>query len=115
LINLNILVQFLNWGGQLSPFPPHGYAPGLNPARLISLPSTTSGPLCHACTSRGCLANLYWGIQDTWPNQPCWDFSIRRNGSTFVVLRIWQLRTLSRSVAPWTLRKNPVSAAWTSD
>jgi len=35
-------------------------------------------------TGRTCLANLSWGILDTWPNQPSWNLSIRRgNGSTF--------------------------------
>ena len=57
-----------------------------------------------------CLANLSWDFLDTWPRQRIycsWDFSIRRSGSTFRTLRISQLRTLSRSVTPWTHRKIP--------
>ena len=59
-----------------------------------------------------CLASLSWGILDKWPNQYICTPSIRRSGSTFKALRISQLRTLSRSVTPGTLRKNPISAAF---
>jgi len=58
-----------------------------------------------------CLASISWGILDTWPNQRSWDLSIRRSGSTFRALRFSQLRTLSRSVTPLALHKNPIAAA----
>ena len=40
-----------------------------------------------------------------------WDLSIRRSGVIFRALRISSLCILSRSVTPWTLRKNPNFAA----
>jgi len=53
--------------------------------------------------SRTYLANLLWNFLDTWPKQRNWDLSILRSGSTFRVLRISQLLTLSPSVTLWTL------------
>jgi len=55
--------------------------------------------------SRTRLSDLYWNILVTWPNHRSWDICIRRSGSTFWALRISQLRSLSRSVTPRTLRK----------
>jgi len=65
--------------------------------------------------SRACLANLSWGILDTWLNQRNSDLSIRRNGSTFRALRISQVCTLLPSVTPSTLCKFPISSACTWD
>ena len=61
--------------------------------------------------SRTCLVNLSWAILETWSNHPAWIFRIRKFGVTFRTLRISNLCFLSRSVIPWTLRKNPISAA----
>jgi len=76
---------------------------------------TSSGPIPLACVaSRTCLDNLSCGILRTrLPNQRNCDIAVRRRGLTFKALRISQLRTLSRSVAPQTLRKNPIYAACT--
>ena len=71
----------------------------------------SSGPLSRGFSQQDLLRRLSWGILDTYLNQR-WDLTIRwRNGSTFSVLRISQLRTFSRSVTPWTLCKDPMSAA----
>jgi len=59
------------------------------------------------------LASLLWDILDTLPKQRSLDLSIRRSGSIFMALQISQLPTLSRSVTPRTLRKNPISVACT--
>ena len=56
--------------------------------------------------SRTCLSHLSLGILMTWPNHRSGDLSLRRkSGSAFRALRIWPLRTLSRSVTPWNFRK----------
>jgi len=63
------------------------------------------GRFTVSVASRTCLANLFQGSLDIWPNQRSWrswDLSIRRSGWTFGPLRMSQLRNLSRSVAPWT-------------
>ena len=39
-----------------------------------------------------------------------WDLSLRTSGSTFMLLRILQLRIMSRNVTPRTLCKNPIPA-----
>jgi len=73
-------------------------------------------PLGHFSASRTCIADLSWNILITLPSHGNWDLSLRRGCSTFKVLRVSQLRTLSRSITPpWTLRKNPISAAVTWD
>ena len=60
--------------------------------------------------SGACLGSLWWGIQDTWPNQRNWDLSSRRrSGSTFHALRISQLRILSRRVTLKRVRPGCVS------
>ena len=43
--------------------------------------------------SGACLANISWDILNTWSNQRSWDLSIRKSSSTFMALRISQLRT----------------------
>jgi len=73
------------------------------------------GSFPMSVASMTCLANLWWDILVTWPDQRSWDLSIRKTGLTFRALWISQLRDLSRSVTPWTLRRNPVSAACTWD
>ena len=53
------------------------------------------------CSQQTYFANLSWGILVTWPNHLSWDVSIRRRRvSTFKVLRISQLHTLSRNFSP---------------
>ena len=62
------------------------------------------------------LAKLSCGILVTCTNHLSWDVSVRKiSESTFKALRILQLRTLSRNVTPWTLRKKLFSAACTRD
>jgi len=56
------------------------------------------------------LSGTFWTIHRSW------DLSIRRwTGSTFADLRNSLLRTWSWSFIPWTFRKNPLSAACTSN
>jgi len=64
--------------------------------------------------SRTCLADLTWDNLVTRPKHRSWDHCIHRSGSTFRTLWISQLRALSRSITPWTLRKNHISAACTA-
>ena len=49
--------------------------------------------------SRACLTSLSWGILDTWPNYRSCVLSIRRSGSTFRALRIWQSCEICREVS----------------
>jgi len=74
--------------------------------------------ICNrSCDSQTFLGNLSWDNLDTWPNQLSWDLSIPiSSGSIFRNWLIWQLRTVStRIVTPWTICKQPDSAACTLD
>ena len=74
---------------------------------------TTSG---EDVVRRTCLTNLSWDILVTRTHKRSWDLSIQKeSGSTFRALRISHLHTLSRCAKPLTLRKNPISAAFTWD
>ena len=75
---------------------------------------TTFGPLCHGCSQKNTSQQFSYELVATWPNHRSWDLSVRRSGSTFKVLRTSRLRTLSQTVTQWTYRKNPLSAASTS-
>jgi len=75
-------------------------------------PWTTSGPLSRGFSQQNLPRQSFVGHSGHMAEPTCsWDLSMRRSGSTFRALRISQLRLLSGSVTPWTLRKNPISAA----
>ena len=78
-------------------------------------PWTTSGPLWRGCSQHDSHCQSFLVILVTWPHHRSWDLWIRKSGLTFKVLRIALLPTLSRSVTPWSLRKNPIFAACTLD
>ena len=70
---------------------------------------TTSGPL------QAIPRQSFVGRSGHMADQSSWNLSIWRSGSTFRAVRISRLRSLSRSVTPWTLRKSSISAACTWD
>ena len=79
-------------------------------------PWWTSGQLSRGCSQQNLPCQSSWDIIVTRWKHRHWDLSIRkRNWSIFRVLGNSELRTLSRSVTPWTLRKNPICAACTWD
>jgi len=79
-------------------------------------PWTSSGPLSRAYSHQDLPLQFLWDILDILPNERSWDLLIWSiSVSTFRALRISQLRTLSRGITPRTLRKNPISAAWSRD
>jgi len=77
----------------------------------------TNGPHSRGCRQQDLPHQSFlWGSSHV--SEPLYsrcDLSIRRSGSPFRALRISPLRTLSRSITPWTLHKDPISAACTWD
>ena len=65
------------------------------------------GDFSWTVASMNFFGDLFRGILIMWPIHHSWDLSNRGSGSTLRALRISQLRTLSRSDTPWTLRKIP--------
>jgi len=78
-------------------------------------PWSTSGPLSRGFSQQDLLQQSFLGHSGHVAKPTFMDLSIQRSGSTFRALQISQQRTLSRSVIPWTLRKNPITAAFTWD
>ena len=67
--------------------------------------------LSHRCSQQDLPRQSFLGDSGHVAEPITWDLSIRRSGVIFRALRMSNLCSLSRRVTPWTLRKNPISAA----
>jgi len=79
---------------------------------VVTLPGPwTSRLLSHRCSQQDLSRKSFLGDSGNMAEPLRWDLSNRKSGMTFRALRISNLCILPRSVTPWTLRKNPISAA----
>ena len=73
--------------------------------------SWTSRLMSHRCSQQDLPRISFLADSGNMARPRSWDLSNRKSGVTFRALRISNLCILSRSVTPWTLRTNPISAA----
>ena len=90
----------LPWQRVIASLDPHRNGTTNQVGEVITPPCPwlTPAPLYRGWSQQDLALHIYWGILVTRPNQPRWGLSIRRSGSTFSVLWISQLRTLSQSI-----------------